>query len=270
MGLEFTDTHCHLYFDAFDGDREQVVERARSAGLVRILSPGIDLETSRAAIRLAEKYSEVYTAVGIHPNSATEWNRDTLAELRSLASHSKVVAIGEIGLDYYRDRAPKDVQKQVFREQLALAAEIGLPVVLHNRQASDDILDILSGWQVQLLKAGSQLVDRLGVMHSFTADMETAKKALALGFRIGITGPVTFRNAGELQAVVKSLPIEHVLIETDAPFLAPHPLRGKRNEPAYVVKVAEKIAEFHELPLPTVANITTGNADRLFQWREIF
>jgi TatD DNase family protein len=199
-----------------------------------------------------------------------DWSQRTLAELRSLASHPKVVAIGEIGLDYYRDRAPKNVQKQAFLEQLALAVEIGLPVVLHNRQASDDMLDILSGWQVQLLEAKSVLTDRPGVMHSFTATPETAMKALALGFNIGITGPVTFRNAAELQAVVNSLPIGRLLIETDAPFLAPHPLRGKRNEPAYVSKIAEKIAELHELPLSTVANITTANADRLFQWRESF
>jgi TatD DNase family protein len=266
--MELTDTHCHLYFEAFDSDRQQVIERARAAGLVRILNPGIDLETSRAAIQLTENYPEVYAAVGIHPNSASAWNLRSLIELRSLANHPKVVAIGEIGLDYYRDRTPVGLQKEVFRDQLALAAELGLPVVLHNRQASDDMLDILSDWHAQLQKSGSQLVDRPGVMHSFSSNLDTARKALAIGFRIGITGPVTFRNAADLQTVVKSLPTDRLLIETDSPFLAPHPLRGKRNEPACVANIAEKIAELHGLLLPTVASVTTASADRLFHWRE--
>lgn len=265
-----TDTHCHLDFDAFSGDREQVLMRARATGLVRILNPGIDLETSRAAIQLAEKYSEVYAAVGVHPNSAMGWDKHTFKQLSVLASHPKVVAIGEIGLDYYRDRAPKDVQKQVFIEQLELAVEKELPVVLHNREASDDILNILKGWQAELVKSGTKLAVRPGVWHSFSASLEIVQQALLLGFNIGITGPVTFRNAPELQAIVKALPIERLLIETDAPFLTPHPLRGQRNEPSYVTRVAEKIAELMGLPLLTVTNITTANADRLFHWRESF
>lgn len=270
MGLELADTHCHLYFDAFDGDREEVIDRAKTAGLVRILIPGIDLETSQAAIQIAEKYSEVYAAVGVHPNSTTEWKRDTLSKLRKLASHPKVVAIGEIGLDYYRDRSPKAIQKRVFLDQLTIAADMELPVVIHNRQASDDILDMMNSWRRLLLERSSKILERPGVMHSFSAELETANKAISLGFKIGVTGPVTFRNATDLQTVVKRVPIEHLLIETDAPFLTPHPLRGKRNEPAYVAKVAEKIAELHELPLSTIADITTANANRLFHWRESF
>ena len=270
MGLEFSDTHCHLYFDVYEGDRQQVVERARAAGVVRILAPGIDLETSRAAIELADKYPEIYAAVGIHPNSAGEWNPKMMGELRLLARHPKVVAIGEIGLDYYRERTPRDVQVQVFLEQLALAAEIGLPVVLHNRQASGDLVSILTKWRALLSQAGSMLVDRPGVLHSFTSDLATARMVMHLGFWIGITGPVTFRNAAELQMVVQSLPVERLLIETDSPFLTPHPMRGKRNEPAYVVKIAETLAEFHGHSVDTVAKITTNNANQLFLWRKSF
>lgn len=267
MSQVLTDTHCHLDFDAFDEDRDLVVQRAREAGLVCILNPGIDLATSQAAIRMAEKYPEVYAAVGVHPNSALEWGKQTYKELCELASHPKVVAIGEIGLDYYRDRAPKEVQKQVFFDQLSLATEKKLPVVLHNRQASGDMLSILTAWQEQLINSGSELVTRPGVMHSYSDGIDTARQALSLGFLIGITGPVTFRNALSLQSVVKSVPTEALLIETDAPFLTPHPMRGQRNEPAYVARVAEKIAELQGLTLPILADITTANANRLFHWR---
>jgi TatD DNase family protein len=267
VSLLLNDTHCHLNFEAFDLDREQVIERARKVGIAKILNPGVDLATSQSAVKLAEEYIEVFAAVGIHPNSATEWNRNTLKELKSLASHPKVVAIGEIGLDYYRDFAPKDEQKRVFLEQLALAAEMNLPVVIHNRQASVDMINLLSEWCVQLEAAGVELVARPGVLHSFSADSFTADKALSIGFMIGISGPVTFHNAANLQSLVELLPTERLLIETDAPFLAPHPLRGQRNEPAYVVKIAEKISSLHEISLEEVANITTANAERLFNWR---
>jgi TatD DNase family protein len=268
--LELTDTHCHLDFDAFDADRQQIVERARAAGLVLILNPGIDLPSSRAALQLAEQYSEVYAAVGVHPNSATEWDEHTYAALRALANHPKVLAIGEIGLDYYRDRAPRDVQKRVLRQQLSLAAECGLPVILHNRQASGDLLSLLAEWQAELAASGSPLAERPGVLHSFSASLDTARKALALGFYIGITGPVTFKNAADLQEVVKSVPAGQLLIETDAPFLTPHPMRGTRNEPAYVARVAEKLAGLHALEVSEMAAITTANAARLFHWRESF
>lgn len=266
MSILLTDTHCHLNFEAFDADREQVIERARIAGLAKILNPAVDLATSKEAIALAEKYSDVFAAVGIHPNSAVEWKRNTLKELKTLASHPRVVAIGEIGLDYYRNRAPKDVQQRVFLEQLALAAEMNLPVVIHNRQASEDMINLLTEWCVQLEAAGVELVARPGVLHSFSADLTTATKALSIGFMIGISGPVTFNNAADLQSTVAFLPRERLLIETDAPFLAPHPHRGQRNEPAYVVKVAERISSLHGMFLEKVANITTANAERLFNW----
>jgi TatD DNase family protein len=261
-----TDTHCHLDFEAFDSDRELILERARAAGLARILNPGIDLRSSRAAISLAENNSEVYAAVGVHPNSATTFNDHTLKQLTELAGHNKVVAIGEIGLDYYRDRAPRDIQLRVFRMQLEMASELGLPVIIHNRQATDDVLSILSEWHIQLAGASSPLAEYPGVLHSYSDNEENGLKAVALNFCVGVTGPVTFQNAKGLQEVVSSLPVSNLLIETDAPFLAPHPRRGQRNEPALVRLVAEKIAELKSGTLADVAATTTANAGRLFNW----
>lgn len=263
------DTHCHLDFDLFTPDREAVIARARQAGVDRILNPGIDLESSRAALELAEKYDIVYAAVGVHPNESTTWDGDTLRTLRELASHPKVVAIGEIGLDYYRDRAPRDLQQKVFQEQLMLAAELSLPVVIHNRQASDDVMEILKEWQVELMGANVLLAEHPGVLHSFSASEQAAHEAIGLNFYIGITGPVTFKNAPDLQQLVAHIPLDRLLIETDAPFLTPHPHRGERNEPAYVRFVAEKIAELHNLPVEMVSNSTSINAGRLFHWKVI-
>jgi TatD DNase family protein len=262
-----TDTHCHLDFEAFDSDRETVLERARQAGLIRILDPGIDLRSSKAALEIAENNPEVYAAVGIHPHSATTFNNGTLQQLRELAGNPKVVAIGEIGLDYYRDWAPPNVQLRIFRMQLELASELGLPVIIHNRQATGDVLSILTEWHAQLLVASSPLAEKPGVLHSYSDNEENGLKAIALNFFIGITGPVTFRNARVLQEVVSALPLTHLLVETDAPFLTPHPRRGQRNEPALVRQVAEKIAELHSHQLEDVAKVTTENADRLFNWR---
>jgi TatD DNase family protein len=266
--IGLTDTHCHLDFQLFDEDREEVLARAVKAGINFILNPGIDLASSRAAVVLAEAYPQVYAAVGVHPNDSLTWDTGTLDELRELISHPKVVAVGEIGLDYYRDRAPRDLQQRVFRQQLTLAGESGLPVVIHNRSATSDILGMLSEWHAELQKAGSPLAERPGVLHSFAEDSEAARLALDLKFCIGITGPVTFRNAPKLRQTVASLPLDRVLIETDSPFLTPHPHRGERNEPAYVRFVAEKIAELHEQSPEAVAVVTGANADRLFRWRE--
>jgi TatD DNase family protein len=265
--LTLTDTHCHLDFEAFDSDRDLVLERARQAGLVRMLNPGIDVLSSQAILKLAEETPEVYAAVGVHPNSATTFNNQTLEQLREIAVHPKVVAIGEIGLDYYRDRAPKDVQLRIFRKQLELASELDLPVIIHNRQATDDVLSLLSEWHAQLSRASSPLAGQPGVLHSYSDDEVNGLKAIALNFFIGITGPVTFQNARDFQRVVSALPVTSLLIETDAPFLTPHPRRGQRNEPALVRLVVEKIAELHSSKVQDVAAVTTKNADRLFNWR---
>jgi len=261
-----TDTHCHLDFDRFAEDREAVVERASETGLVRILNPAIDLETAKHAVRLAERFPMVFAAVGLHPNSAVEWSDSLLDDFRQLCGHEKVVAIGEIGLDYYWDDAPPDVQQRVFRRQLSLAAEVSLPVVIHNRDATEDVLSFLLAWQAGLAEAGHPLAERPGVMHSFSADEAAAQRAIGANFYIGITGPVTFKNAPDLQALVGSLPLERLLIETDAPFLTPHPFRGKRNEPARVRLVAEKIAELRGMAVEDVIAVTGENARRLFAW----
>jgi len=264
--IPLTDTHCHLDFTLFNNDRETAVSRARDAGVIRILNPGIDVESSRAAVEIAETTPEVFAACGVHPNDALTWKADTLDELRKLAGHEKIVAIGEIGLDYYRDRTPEDVQKLVFRSQLTLAAELGLPVIIHNRQASEDIMDMLAVWHQELIASGSPLVQSPGVLHSFSADIITARRALELNFFIGITGPITFRNADDLRQIIRSIPLSSLLIETDSPFLTPHPHRGERNEPAFVRWVAEKISEVHNLPIQVVAEKTTSNSNLLFGW----
>ena len=261
------DTHCHLDFDLFDSDREEVLKRALDAGVTRILNPGIDLASSRAAVHLADTHPGVFAAVGVHPNEAKTWTASTLDELNELARHPKVVAVGEIGLDYYRDYAPRELQQQVLTRQLSLAAERGLPVIIHNRQAGGDILTLLSQWIAGLPDINPTLAGYPGVLHSFGEGLVVAQKAIALNFMIGITGPVTFRNAPELRQVIAQLPVGHLLIETDAPFLTPHPHRGKRNEPAYVRYVADKISEIYNLPVETVGSVTSANADRLFNRR---
>jgi TatD DNase family protein len=205
----------------------------------------------------------------VHPNSAGAWSKDTLYRLKQLASEEKVVAIGEIGLDYYRDYTPREIQRTIFLQQLELAADVCLPVIVHNRDASDEINNILINWTRNLNRNASQLIKQPGVLHSFSAGVDMAKTMVEHNFKIGITGPVTFRNAELLRSVVISSPLESLLIETDAPYLTPHPYRGKRNEPANVRIVAEKIAELKDLPFDLVANTTTEAADRLFDWREI-
>jgi TatD DNase family protein len=268
------DSHCHLDFAAFDGDRQAVIERAVACGVTGILVPAIDLETSRNILDLAARCELVFAAVGVHPNSATTWTDDTPEQLRALARRPKVLAIGEIGLDYYRDRAAPELQQAVFESQLALAAELGLPVIVHTRNASPadrrataDALSILTAWRGDLKDAGKDLSERPGVLHSYSGDLASALQAIEQGFYIGISGPVTFRNAPELQVVVMGLPLERVLVETDAPFLTPHPHRGKRNEPAYIRLVADKIALIHNLEPEAVQQQTALNTQRLFNWR---
>jgi TatD DNase family protein len=261
--MKLTDTHCHLDFRNYQEDRDAVLTRAWEAGLERILVPGIDLQTSQAAIELADKYPKIFVAVGIHPNSATFWDAKSIEFLTEMASHPKVVAIGEIGLDYYRQRTPKSLQRRVFREQLNLASQLNLPVVVHTRNANPDDRSCLADTFKTLAEA-----QVTGVLHSFSGNLIEAEQCLDLGFYIGITGPVTYKKAVELRQVVAALPLDKLLVETDAPFLTPHPFRGKRNEPAYVQYIAEKIGEIHNRPPKTIADITTANAKRLFQWSE--
>jgi TatD DNase family protein len=264
-----TDTHCHLNFEAYDGDRLQVLERARQAGVARLLNPGLDLLTSRSALELAGKSSEVFASVGVHPNEATSFTTETTAELAELIASDadrRVVAVGEIGLDYYWDKTPKKVQQQVFLDQLDLAARLDLPVVIHSRQAMADTLDILFDWQSSLKRGGSPLAEHPGVLHSFEGDLESAHRAVDCNFFIGITGPVTFRNAPVIQNVSANLPLERLLVETDGPFLTPHPHRGKRNEPAYIPLIIDKIATLRMLTFSDIAEAVWANARKLFNW----
>lgn len=261
-----TDTHCHLDFNQFDQDRDQVISRAKAVGINRLLNPGINLESSRTATLLADKYPEVFAAVGVHPNDGDSWKYDSVSALRTLADHPKVVAIGEIGLDYYRDRTPRKSQVEIFKAQLNLAADLNLPVVIHCREAMEDILAILTDWQNHLKRTGSPLTNRPGVLHSFSGNQSEVDRVLKLNFLIGITGPVTFEKATDLQVLVKKLPEKAILVETDSPFLTPHPYRGKRNEPARVKLVADKISDLRKEVYNTLANSTTENARRLFGW----
>jgi len=266
--IELVDSHCHLNFDLFDDDRDAVVENARRNGISRILNPGIDIETSKSAIEIAHTYPEVFAAVGVHPNQGMTWNESSLPELKKLAITDKVVAIGEIGLDYYRQFTPMDVQQCIFQKQLVLAAELGLPVIIHHRDSAEDLIKILREWYGEILKSGLLLAKNPGVVHSFSGEPDLAVELARLNFKIGISGPVTFKNSYQLQSTVVETPIESILVETDSPFLAPHPNRGKRNEPANVRIVSEKIADLKKTTLDEIALKTTAEADKLFKWRE--
>lgn len=259
------DSHCHLDLPHFAEDRDEVVARAQAAGVAAILTIGIDLDHSRAAIALAERYPQVYAAVGVHPNDCAGFGPQTLATLRELAGHAKAVAIGEIGLDYYWQRTSPELQAHVFRQQLDLAADLGLPVIIHDRDAHEDVRAQVRDW-VRHTLPGSRLAARphAGVLHSFSGDQAMAEEAYAWGFCLGLAGPVTFQNARNLQALVPHLRPDRTLIETDAPYLTPHPHRGQRNEPAHVRLVAAKLAELWQMPLADVAAVTTAAARSLF------
>jgi TatD DNase family protein len=256
------DTHVHLDFGQFDDDRDAVLARAWQAGVAAIVTIGIDLETSRAAVALAEAHKRVFATVGFHPHDAKIADATALAELRELARHPQVVAVGEMGLDFYRDRSPRDVQRHVFGQQLRIAAELDKPVVIHDRQAHAETLEILRQW---VTESQPEPCEYRGVFHCFSGDLALAQAAIELGFFIGVDGPITYRNARKLPAIVKALPLDRLLVETDAPFLTPHPHRGQRNEPAYVRLVAQKVANLKNLPLEEIARTTTANAQTLFR-----
>ena len=268
--VRLVDTHCHLDFERFDADREEVIRRAVEAGVYRMVTLGVDVASSQAAVALAKQHEAVYAAVGVHPNDAARvWQGEaTLQALRVLAAEPKVVAIGEIGLDYYRDRTPRQQQREVLWAQLHLAAQLNLPVSLHNREATPDLLAILQEWTSELRHQHHPLAERPGVWHAFSGEARHARQALEMGFFLGIGGPVTFKNAPQRRKVLAELPLERLVLETDAPFLAPQPYRGRRNEPAYVRFVAQTIAEVHGRSLEDVARQTTENARILFDWRD--
>ena len=256
------DTHCHLDSDDYDADRADVIARAAANGVTRIINPAVDVASGKAALALTANYPGLYAAVGIHPNSTADIDDKALAAVEAQARNAKVVAIGEIGLDYYRDWSPKEKQRIAFEQQLTLAAQLELPVIIHNREASDDVMAVLAAWVPTL---PLPLRDRPGVLHSFSAPRAAAEKALSLGFYLGFTGPVTYRNADDLRSIAASVPLDRLLVETDGPYLTPQQHRGKRNEPAYVRLTAERLAALRAMPDEVLEEATTQNAERLFK-----
>ncbi|PTX55226.1 TatD DNase family protein [Melghirimyces profundicolus] len=254
------DSHAHLNDEQFSKDREEVIRRAREeAGVSRILNVGFNRDTIKDTLKLAETYDYIYAAVGWHPVDAVECTVEDLEWIESLTDHPKVVALGEMGLDYHWDKSPKGVQESVFRQQIRLARELGMPIIIHNREADEDVVRILREEKAE--EVG-------GVMHCFGGDWKTAEACMELNFMIGLGGPVTFKNARLPKEIAKRVPLDRLLVETDCPYLAPHPNRGKRNESAYVRLVAEAIAELRDMPLEELARCTFDNATRLFRIRE--
>ena len=249
------DSHAHIQLSQFNRDRDAVLKRADDAAISTILVIGFDMETSLGAVELAKRHPQIYATVGMHPHDAKDLTPDILEKFRELAAHPKVIALGEMGLDYYRNLSPRQLQQEAFEKQLDLAEALQMPIIIHNRDAYMDILPIL-----EARKPGSVR----GVLHCFTGDVALMHRSLAIGFHIGIGGIVTYPNAKDVRAVAKEVPEDRLLIETDCPWLAPQFRRGKRNEPAYVRAVAEKIAELRETSVETIGETTTKNFQTLF------
>lgn len=251
----YIDSHCHLTHDKFDPDREDVLERAREAGIEAILTIGVDPDDAKLARDLAHDKEMVYASAGMHPHEALHYNSVALARILQLANEEKVIAIGEIGLDYHYDHSPRDKQKTVFRELTAAALQVNRPVIIHTREAEDDTVRILEEEGKGELR---------GVIHSFTGSMEMMQRCVELGFYIGLNGIVTFPRSEDLQEVVREIPAGRILIETDAPYLSPAPHRGRRNEPARVVDVCRTVAEIRGVQEETIARRTRENFRDLF------
>lgn len=249
------DTHVHLNAEQFNEDLQEVIDRAIAEGVTNMVVVGFDEITIKKAIELAENHDFLYASVGWHPVDAVDMTQEHLDWLKELASHPKVVALGEMGLDYYWDKSPKDIQKEVFRKQIRLAKEVNLPIIIHNRDATADIVEILK--EENAGEVG-------GIMHCFSGSVETALECVEMNFYISLGGPVTFKNAKKPKEVAEAIPLDRLLVETDCPYLTPHPYRGKRNEPAYVKLVAQQIAELKGLTFEEVADETAKNAKKLF------
>ncbi|GAB1613781.1 hydrolase TatD [Mammaliicoccus lentus] len=250
------DTHVHLNADQYDDDLQEVIDRALSEGIDRMFVVGFDTKTIERTMKLIDQYDFIYGIIGWHPVDAIDCTDERLEWIESLSKHPKIIGIGEMGLDYHWDKSPKDIQKDVFRKQIALAKRVQLPIIIHNREATQDCVDILK--EENASEVG-------GIMHSFSGSNEIADEILKMNFYVSLGGPVTFKNAKQPKEVAKHVPLDRLLVETDAPFLSPHPYRGKRNEPARVKLVAEQIAELRGLTYEEVCEATTENAERLFK-----
>ena len=253
MNYRLIDTHAHLDFDKLRENIDEVLADCKSVGVEKIIIPGVTLEDTPKIIELIEKYDNLYGAVAVHPSESKGWQEEHFYSLNDYAHHDKIVAIGETGLDYYWDKTFVDTQKHVFRRHLELAEELEIPVIVHDREAHADVLQIIKEYP-----------DVKGVMHCFSGSAEFALECVKAGYYIALGGPVTFKNAKKPKEVAGKVPIEKLLLETDSPFLAPHPFRGKENDPSKIILVAETIAEIKGLTVEEVANITSRNAERLF------
>jgi len=249
------DTHVHLNAEQYNEDLQEVIARAQQEGVSNMVVVGFDRPTIQRAMELADQYEFIYACVGWHPVDAIDMTEADLLWIEELAAHPKVVAIGEMGLDYHWDKSPKDIQKEVFRRQIRLAKKVKLPIVIHNREATADIVEILK-------EEAAEEVG--GIMHCFSGSPEVAKECVNMNFYISLGGPVTFKNAKKPKEVAAEIPLEKLLIETDCPYLTPHPYRGQRNEPGYVKLVAEQIAEIKGISFDEVAQVTSQNAKKLF------
>jgi len=249
------DTHCHLDFGQFDRDRDAVIKRAREAGVEYLINVGSNLDGSRESVKLAQEYGNIFASVGIHPHHADNVDGDMLAEIEALAADKKVVAIGEVGLDYFRSPSPAEKQKESFIKFIELAERLGLPLIIHNRDAHRDTLDILK-------KTRGSAVS--GVMHCFSGDRKVLSETLELGLHVSFTCNLTFKNSKKLRETARAVPKDRLLLETDAPFLAPQSCRGRRNEPAYITELRDLLSELLNLSKKELETVTTENAKRLF------
>ena len=249
------DTHAHICDEQYDNDRNEVIQRARESGVEYILSASSNIASSIENVALTQNYDLIYAAVGVHPHEVLDLNNNCISALTDFAANPKVVAIGEIGLDYYYDNSPREVQKMWFAKQISLARNLKLPVIVHDRDAHEDTLSILKNENAR---------DVGGVLHCFSGSVEMAKEVMKQNFLISIAGPVTFKNANRLLEVVKYVPDDMLLIETDCPYLSPEPFRGRRNEPANVKLIAGTVAKIKDKPLEYIEQMTTDNARRLF------
>ncbi len=247
------DSHAHLEMNDFDRDRDEVIGRAIQAGVDLIITVGTTVSDCEKAVLIAGQHDTVYAAIGIHPHEVKDIDETTYDDLKRLAKAEKIVAYGEIGLDFFRNLSPRDVQIRRFGEQLELAGDMGLPIIIHDREAHKETLEMLQGWK-----------GKRGVIHCFSGDYRMAAKCLDMGFYISIPGAVTFGKSEKLQEVARRLPVTSMLLETDAPYLTPHPNRGKRNEPSYVVHTARKVAEIKRLSFENIASVTSQNTRSLF------
>lgn len=252
----FFDSHAHYDHDQFDSDRELVLDRLKEEGISNVINAASDIDSSKKAIKLTEKYSYFYCSVGIHPHDVSKANEEDIAKLKKLSENNKVVAVGEIGLDYYYNHSAKETQRQWFKKQLNLARELNLPVIIHDRDAHADCLDIIMSEKIEEIG---------GVFHCYSGSWEMAKKLLDMGLYISFSGSITFKNAVKLIEVVKNIPKDRMLIETDCPYLAPVPYRGKRNDSSYIKYTAEKIADVKGISIEEVAHLTADNTKTLFR-----